>query len=211
MQSEAIKKAVHAFGAFLALASVAYIAYELWANAKDVPWEKLGSAGVAKSLVLSLLYSGLGVILALCWICLLGDAAEGRRRTLFVIYGITQIGRYLPGNIFHYAGRQALGFKAGIPHKKLVKAAFWELALIIGAGFCIVLPLLLTIWLDIDVDQQTAAISSCSVIVLAFYFIHRYLSSMHLSAFAAYFVFLVGSALVFYGVCVVLGQSELPL
>lgn len=34
----------------------------------------------------------------------------------FWIFSRTQIGKYLPGNLFHYAGRQLLGNMCGIPH-----------------------------------------------------------------------------------------------
>lgn len=72
--------------------------------------------------------------------------AEGWRRVLrslgvrlaampaIRIYGLSQLAKYVPGNIFHLAGRQALGTAAGLPQWPLVKSAAWELASVAGVA-----------------------------------------------------------------------------
>ena len=42
------------------------------------------------------------------------------------IYARTQIAKYIPGNIFHFAGRHVLGKKAGISHTVMVGATILE-------------------------------------------------------------------------------------
>ena len=59
-------------------------------------------------------------------------------------YGISQLAKYVPGNIFHLAGRQAMGMAAGVNGKALAKSTLWELGIsAIAAGFfaCLALPL----------------------------------------------------------------------
>lgn len=50
------------------------------------------------------------------------------------IHGTTQIGKYIPGNVFHLAGRQAVGMKAGLSGKVLAKSTGAELSLLVIVG-----------------------------------------------------------------------------
>ena len=44
-------------------------------------------------------------------------------------YGLSQLAKYVPGNIFHLASRQAIGVSAGLPGWPLAKSTFWDLVL----------------------------------------------------------------------------------
>lgn len=44
------------------------------------------------------------------------------------IYSTSNMGKYLPGNIMHLAGRNVLGSKYGLDNKKLVLSTFFEIA-----------------------------------------------------------------------------------
>ena len=46
-------------------------------------------------------------------------------------YGRSSIAKYLPGNVFHYAGRQVLGHAMGWPHTAMAAATLLETVLII--------------------------------------------------------------------------------
>lgn len=51
------------------------------------------------------------------------------------IYGMSQLAKYVPGNLFHLVGRQALGLAEGVPGRALAQSAGWEmLSLAIGAS-----------------------------------------------------------------------------
>lgn len=52
----------------------------------------------------------------------------------FRVYGVSQLAKYVPGNIFHLAGRQVIGMSAGAPSGKLLKSMLWELGLAAVAG-----------------------------------------------------------------------------
>lgn len=52
----------------------------------------------------------------------------------FRVYGVSQLAKYVPGNIFHLAGRQVIGMSAGAPSGKLLKSMMWELGLAAVAG-----------------------------------------------------------------------------
>lgn len=80
------------------------------------------------------------VLIGLMWMLLLRD--QGTQLTLFKamqIVAISQIGKYLPGNVGHFAGRAVLAQQVGIPlgvsaSTILIETA-WTLA--IGAGFAV--------------------------------------------------------------------------
>lgn len=106
----------------------------LWQNAR---WSALVGAVAVGAVV----YSTLTALLGLAWWWLLG--AYGRRPDWVsgvAIWARTQIAKYLPGNVFHYVGRHALGRGAGVGHTALAGAAVLELvslllaALLVQAG-----------------------------------------------------------------------------
>jgi uncharacterized membrane protein YbhN (UPF0104 family) len=95
----------------------------------------------------SVIYGAANFLLAFAWWHLLSHlGAHPTRLRSIKIYGISQLGKYAPGNIFHIASRQALGMAAGISAGVLAKSSIWELCSIALAGglfFWLTLPLLL--------------------------------------------------------------------
>ncbi|SON58072.1 hypothetical protein HDIA_4531 [Hartmannibacter diazotrophicus] len=53
---------------------------------------------------------------------------------IFAIQAVTQFGKYLPGNLFHYASRHAMLAKDGFSHRRLIAAALAENLLLILAA-----------------------------------------------------------------------------
>jgi hypothetical protein len=98
----------------------------------------LGKLGIFAWVALGGLAGIYGVangFLALAWRRILGFLATPlSRSTAISIYGISQLAKYVPGNIFHFAGRQALGVAAGLPGVPLAKSVFWELGTVCVAG-----------------------------------------------------------------------------
>lgn len=88
----------------------------------------------------ALLY-GLAVgLLALIWSVLAAPRIEdkSKRKPLAISYLKSQFAKYLPGNIFQYAARHALGRQLGIGHGSLASAAILEAVLLISAASFIV-------------------------------------------------------------------------
>ncbi len=55
---------------------------------------------------------------------------------------MSQISKYLPGNVMHLASRQLLGASAGVPHAVLARSSLLELAGLASAGLLLSLPAL---------------------------------------------------------------------
>ena len=78
-------------------------------------------------------YGALSLVLVLAWrtfIAATGHAPEGHSR----VYALTQLMKYLPGNVVHVAGRHAMAARLGVSHRILVALGGAELILVLLAG-----------------------------------------------------------------------------
>lgn len=123
----------HVGGLGASLLGLVFVAIRL-AQSWNVSDFELGSGSVAL-LGLSIVYASANLLLASAWrrvLAHLGLAVSSRWS--LSTYGVSQVARYVPGNIFQIASRQALAVAAGLPGWTVAKSAIWELALITTAG-----------------------------------------------------------------------------
>ena len=91
------------------------------------------------------IYSLSQFILSLAWrnLLLICGHKNISKNTCNLIYGKTQIAKYIPGNVFHFVGRHLLGLKEGINSAVLTGSAIYEIlglissSLVIGLGIVI--------------------------------------------------------------------------
>jgi glycosyltransferase 2 family protein len=61
-------------------------------------------------------------------------------RTGAYVYAVSNVAKYLPGNVFHFAGRQILGARLGWSHAAIARATLLEIAaLLVGVGLVILM------------------------------------------------------------------------
>ncbi len=146
MLSPRLKLGLHFSGGALALIGVVFVFERLSVHAAEINLEILNPAKLAVVAILALVYGLSNLMLAQAWQKILQHLGLSVATPWAMwAYGVSQIAKYVPGNIFHLAGRQALGAAAGLPHWPLAKSAFWELGLIAAAGAMfglLVLPVL---------------------------------------------------------------------
>lgn len=127
----------------LSLAAVAFFIRLVMRNGLSVPlhngWD---IAGV--TLASAVLYGCAVAFMGLLWSLLLRPPHQAldATRTRLVVAGYMKgmFAKYLPGNVFHYAARHALGRQLGISHAHLTTAAAVEIMMQLGASsFIIVL------------------------------------------------------------------------
>jgi uncharacterized membrane protein YbhN (UPF0104 family) len=123
----------------LVLASLGYVGSTLWSSGVFSSSEWLNPALWARTAVGALVYSGALFLVALAWVRLLGSVtplrirwAEGVR-----IYAVTQLLKYVPSNVLHYAGRQVLLRRRGVEHSAAAWTSAAEAATIV-VGACVV-------------------------------------------------------------------------
>lgn len=133
--SPSLRRALHWGGSALAIAGIAFVAFRLQSYWADLKLSAIGPLAWCLIAGMALVYGAANALLAMAWWHLLGHlGAETTRLAAIRIYGLSQLAKYVPGNIFHLAGRQALGMAAGLPGGALLKSTIWELGLIAVAG-----------------------------------------------------------------------------
>ena len=198
-------RTLRAAGLLLALGGLAFVGIRIWDQAERVPLDRVGATEALYLFLLAIIYGGSNVLPSLGWRHLLQREGVAVSRWWAIrTYGMTQVAKYLPGNVFHFAGRQAIGMAGGLPGWALVRSAFWDIGVIVGAGA--VLSSLTFMWWWADV--QRAVQCSATLLVLGGVFgIGRWLGSNVTLAFLHAVSFLVIAAVLFV---VVVGLMSEP-
>jgi glycosyltransferase 2 family protein len=132
---------VTALGWLVAALALAFLGHELW---RSSPWALAGARAPELALAVAvgtLAYGLAGFLLADAWRHLLGpgSAAMDPWRH-WALYGRAQIAKYLPGNFFHFVGRQVLGRRLGHPHGALALASLGETVSLLVVTAVLALP-----------------------------------------------------------------------
>ena len=183
-------------GSALAAVGIIFVAIRLreygsQINPRNFGWEIWSVVGFC-----AVVYGIANAMLALAWWNLLGQfGTVPSRRWAIRTYGISQLAKYVPGNIFHLAGRQAIGMAAGVPGWPLAKSSVWELGLIALAGLLfgfLAMPLVKTsLPLQLGVSGLILSLIIVSVVLTT------YLGPAAARAFGWYVAFLAVSGLLF--------------
>lgn len=145
--SPSLRRALNWGGSGFALIGILFVGFRLHSYWFDLDLSRITPLDWGFIAALSFIYGLANFLLAIAWWHLLHHfSATTRLLASIRIYGMSQLARYVPGNIFHLAGRQALGMAADIPSGILIRSSIFELGLIAFAGSLfgwLVLPQLL--------------------------------------------------------------------
>lgn len=195
----ALKRSVHWLGICLSVAATTFVLMRLRNYYQTFSLSDYDSFFWIAIIGLALVYGIANILLGLAWWALLRQLGiSTTHRWAIKTYGLTQLAKYVPGNIFHLAGRQIIGIAEGLPGLPLAKSAIWELVFLILAGALtgsLAIPCLLY-----EFSTKASIIAfTCAVCVLVFG-ISRSLGAWFARAFILHCVFLVVSGLVFAGI-----------
>lgn len=145
--SPAQRRLLHWCGSFLALAGIVFVGFRLYSYSLELDVLRITIVDWVFIAALSIIYGAANFLLARAWWHLLQNfRLPVSRLESTRIFGISQLAKYVPGNIFHLAGRQALGMAAGLAPGALAKSTVWELGLlaVVGAQFgWLIFPLIM--------------------------------------------------------------------
>lgn len=198
-----LKRLIYLFGFLLAGASLIFVSISLIQNAEEIDITSLSSNIIAQLFFLSIIYGLLNLLLAFAWQELLYHLGQRVNRTWVIwAYGVSQLAKYVPGNLFQFAGRQAIGVSAGLSNWSLAKSTMWELGtitlMVLPFAF---LPLALVFDAHALFFPSLLMFGSCVFIIA---FVTRRFFSIHLSrATLIYTAFLLASGLVFTAIVVI--------
>jgi len=150
------KPILYFIGCGLGLLGIVFVALRLHSYSETLDFNRFNSGAWSLIFFLSIVYGAANLFLAAAWRKLLSYFESDISITQAIrLYGLSQLAKYVPGNIFHLAGRQALGMADGLPTKALAKSSLWELGGITLAGVLfapLVAPLIfesISVWLSL--------------------------------------------------------------
>lgn len=201
---------LHAIGAGLGLAGVFFVTLRLYSYADQVDFFQFNLISWSVIAILSITYGISNLLLANAW-CLLLDffKIQVGRKWAIKVYGQSQLARYVPGNIFQIAGRQALGMAAGIPAKPLAKSAVWELGIIAVAGSVFSLLIIPLVWPEFLSLISSILFLVISVLIFTALYIIFFPSVA--VTFFIHLIFLAVSGLIFIGTLSIVVTPLVPL
>lgn len=200
------RQALHWAGSSVAFLGIGFVAMRLKGYVGSNVISHISTTVWVYCGVLAAFYGMANMLLALAWRhLLLQSNIKVTRRWSVKIYGISQLGKYVPGNIFHIAGRQGMGMAAGIPAGILARTTIWELGMIALSG-------LLFGWMVLPLIMHGIPILICAILfLLSLYGIVRllnYLVGHHISiSFCQYILFLSISGVIFAILSAMIGNS----
>lgn len=136
------RRLLHICGSLFACAAIFFMGARLQSYLDKIDFPLLLSTLWIYILVFSCFVSVCNFFLVVIWYrCLEYLGVATSRSCATWIYGVSQLGKYIPGNIFHLAGRQTLGMAENLPGAKVLRSMFWELAILAGAATGVFCPL----------------------------------------------------------------------
>lgn len=133
--ASSLKPWLHRIGTGLGIAGVLFVGLKLRSYSGDMAAANLGFPAYLGMLGLAVVYGAANLLLALAWHAILAALGVSvARRWAIRTYATSQLAKYVPGNVFQFAGRQAIGAAAGLPNWPLAKSTGLELGLIALAG-----------------------------------------------------------------------------
>jgi len=146
LMHRALKLALNIAGGLLSLAGVAFVGIRLSGYMAEIDLARFHWKAWLLAGFFALVYGTANTLLARAWWNLMEFLkAPAGWGWAWRIYGVSQLAKYVPGNIFHLASRQALSMAAGFEGWMLAKSTVWELGLLVLAGvmfFGLILDLL---------------------------------------------------------------------
>ena len=138
-----LKTALSWIGTGLAVLGVVYVVLELFSFSAEIDLSRFKPRHWILALGLATIYGFSSFALGVAWWKLLLRYRPSVPLIWAIrTHGLSQLAKYVPGNIFHLAGRQALGVAAGLPGVALTRSAVWEVTLL-GIAGAIFSPLIL--------------------------------------------------------------------
>ncbi|MFN3234218.1 MAG: hypothetical protein ACE365_02235 [Gammaproteobacteria bacterium] len=172
-----LKKLISLIGALLFVLSILFVSHRIYVNFDELKGAGFSYNTLVVIFVFSFIYALSNFILSSNWRkLLLGFGQESPdRRVCFRIYAVSVLTKYIPGAIFQYASRQAMGKKYGFNQVSLIIASFFEFfGLVIAASFLTIVGTLFFRMLS-----RSSLILMVVVIVLLAIFLYALLMNMH--------------------------------
>jgi len=195
--SKFLHKLMPAIGFILVCISFVFIYFKIREHFDVLSQKKLiTDASLTLLLIASVVYSFISHLLAFAW-CKLLQCEERlfSKQLLISVFGKSQIAKYLPGNVFHFVGRQVLSRDYGFSHTALLRSTIWEIGL--HALAAILTGLLLLIACAYGSVSFFLLIIYLTLILIGLPALNKIIENNRLQALGLYCMFHLLSSLIF--------------
>ncbi|MGB9662692.1 MAG: hypothetical protein ACPL5F_11890 [Moorellaceae bacterium] len=205
-----MKRSLHVAGGALGALGVVFVIVKLAKYGNQIDLSKFNPGTLLALFSLAVVYGTANLLLALAWRDLLNHLGmNADARWAVRAHGLSQLAKYVPGNIFHLAGRQAIGIAAGLPAWPLAKSVLWELGILsITGSFFALLALPFFMGKITVLSALILFLISVSVYACVAY---RWFSLWVARAVSKYAVFLALSGLIFASIIYLVVPAGSPV
>lgn len=192
------KQAISYIGTTLSLIGLIFIALKLYSYGAVAIFSSYSIFDWTTISGLILVYTLANILLSIAWWNILsGLGINVSYHWAVRTYAISQITKYLPGNVFQFVGRQALGMAKGLPTWLLAKSSFLEILFM--AFCCTIFGVFL---LPVFINSNYINVWICLLFFLlifssVFIILRKYFNPKFINALLCYIGFLVISSLLF--------------
>ena len=209
MNKAFLKKLLYRLGSVLAVVGVGFMVVRLRDYAGSIDLSSFGAFVWWTLAFCAVLYGIAGFLMGNAWYCVLKHLSVPASAVWAMqVYGTSQLAKYIPGNIFHFAGRQALGMAQGLAALPLLRSTVWELFLQLTAGGFFIFLALPAYFQEIS--PLVAGCLFIPAVVTGVFILRRFAGPAIALAFCEDLVFLLISGLVFSVVLQMSTGGELP-
>lgn len=195
-----IKYLIHWVTSFLSMVSIIFVAIKLYEYNEQIDISQFTAWNISIFIILVLVYAAINMFLVVAWKELLRQFdVDVSISWATRIYGVTQLAKYIPGNIFQLAGRQLKAQEAGLPAWSVAKSILWELGLLCGTGALFSI-LIIPKYFQLISEPLALMIFIC-VLSISVIGVMKFISIQIARSLACYAGFLVISGVIF--VCIV--------
>ena len=200
------KRVLNFSGSMLALSSIVFVVIHLYEYGLQINFTY--SVVFVRVIWFAIVYGLSNLMLAFAWWQLLVHFGEKPHiHWALHTYSASQLAKYLPGNIFHFATRQAMGMAAGITGWVLVKSSILELVLISVAGVLFIFLTLPLLYASISVPSAFGLFIISFVIIVSI--AGHYIGVTIARTLVLYVGFLFVSGLLFCGLSAFVAHNYL--
>ncbi|MBB1227500.1 MULTISPECIES: hypothetical protein [Pantoea] len=191
-----LKKAVNYVSYLLVFLSVIFIGYKFYTLQGLVNLTGFFKDHGLVFTVACLVYALNNYLLAAGWRLILAGLDEKITIKLSVaIFGVSQIAKYIPGNIFQFAGKQVLAVRHNLNSAKVAKSQFLEIILLLLSS----LPFSIYVGVYYFLEMGVAlSIFTSFLFFLGASFIINRISTNFFRTFSSYMIFMFVSGLMFF-------------
>lgn len=194
-----MRSALNLIGGFLGLAGVVFVCFKVSQQISDIQQYRFEKTQIYLFLILALVYGTANTFIAAGWHFILkrlGVCLSWKES--MSAYGISQLAKYVPGNIFQFVGRQALGVSVGAPGGRLAKSVVFEIILLVIAALLLAVPAL-QLWLP-HASESTTFLTTLTLVFLSSVPLIFKKEFLILSTLLLNMFFFITSGLVFWAV-----------